>query len=97
MAFSIGVLFFFIGAQSRFLSAGRETFARFVLGRRSRRHKEGSILSRLQGEFRINVCSGAAATMEKVYISIKMSAGKFLWIQSSSNVLGGFLSVCKMT
>ena len=88
--------FFFLRTQSRFLSAERETFARFVLGRRSRRHKKGSIPSRLRGEFRINVCSGAAATMEKVHTSIKMSACAFLWIQQSSHILGrGGINHCR--
>lgn len=95
IAFSVGVCIFFSpqNTKSFSLSWKRETFARFVLGRRSRRHKKGSILSRLQSEFRINVCSVAAATMEKVHTSIKMSACEFLWTQSSSNACGFSLHV----
>lgn len=76
--------FFISGHKRRFLLAERETFARFVVGRRSGRHKEGSILSRLEGEFTINACSGADATIEKLHTSIKMSACGFLWIQPPS-------------
>lgn len=81
---------FFSEHKVVFSQPERETFARFVLGRRSRRHKKRSILSRLRGEFRINVCSRAAATMEKVHASIKMSACECLRIRSLSNIFGGF-------
>lgn len=72
------VFFFLLGTQSRFLLAEREAFARFALGRRCRRHKRGSILSRLLAEFRIDVCSGAAATIEEVRTSIKTSVCELL-------------------